>query len=448
MPCYGNMGFLATQLVKDHRDVDALDGLIIPHGALRCGAKIPREIAKSIARFAEKGGLVIGMCDGAALLSKGVRKHGSFFESLGLLDAVFVKKYRCVELTIEIRESAWITKGLVGKRVEALHLSAYGGIEIGSARVLASSVNMHGTPAIIMGNSSNVVAIIPCDLLEKCSRIVSNIINRVGGDERVLERGRELWKKLCVDALDIGIGTGLKAEIARERECKRVVVITSTMEGEGKTLVATGLSIGLRMKGFRVALAKLGARATDLMPSLYALRKPFERDFSIKMQWRDKPEGLIEWDNALRALLKRYDVVLVEGFKGMFSGEAIARGTYTSTLSVVDYSKAPVIIVVSAERGFEDAVNRAALYVDELIGRGVEVLGVIVNMFEGGEQEKKYAREALKPLKVVFVRKDSSLEGVDPEEDPHLFALKSYELVGQSADATSMVMEAPCVGGG
>jgi cobyric acid synthase len=100
LPCFETFGNLPTDLIREDGLIegqpasDVLDMIIIPGGSLVESQSIRGHLEREILRMAEKGKLVLGICSGFQILSKGtdigrlsptpIRREG-----LGLLDVEF-----------------------------------------------------------------------------------------------------------------------------------------------------------------------------------------------------------------------------------------------------------------------------------------------------------------------------------------------------------------------
>jgi len=443
MPCCSRWGFIVNSLVKRPEDVHRMDVVIVPSGDFR---KVPKDMAQSIESFAEHGGVVIGVCDGVKVLANRVCRGTVCFEQLGLLDVVVDEGYRCEEVTVKIVEREWITRRALGLSVSTIYIGSCSSISVGrDARVVAVEYGSKGFPSIIVGARSNVVGILHSELLDRCRAIAINIVEAAGGSPVGVDAGEEFWKRMCGEGeFELGVDTGLFATRRRASSCKRVIVVTSTMEGEGKTVISTGIAVRARLMGFRAAIAKLGFRATDLYPSIYMLREPLDRSNAIAISWRGRRLGIEEWASALSKLISDRDLVVVEGFKGLFTGISMVGSGVTSTIEFISRSKLPVLLVTSAINGVEDAAIRASIYVDKLIEMGVEVIAVVMNRFDGSEAEAKYVAGLLDPIPVYFVPEDKELRNLRPEVDIHEFSTRAARVVSKGIDVESLLYRTPC----
>jgi len=459
LPCYENFGYLPTDLVREPRDLDRVDMLIIPPGNIVETRAVSQELAEAIIRFAEDGGLVLGICSGLHLLSREVDTGIRRIRCLGLIDAVFRRLIALDWAEIEIVESTWLTRGLVGRKLRGLHIHTYGYPE-GDARCFMRSVlprhNYFYGPITIasgfVGRKDSVLGMLPHLLLDLYPELRENILRELGvSDERpILERNKELRRILSAE---IGVDTGIR--IAEEKpldRCKRVIAVVSGESGEGKTFIATGIVGTLRRLGYRVSIAKLGSDLRDVHPALYLLKTSISPFMGIAIAGRRGIYGWTGWREAIRELLGDSDILVIEGVMGLLTGYSRRCGCEypCSTLEFLECSRIPTILVVSCSRGgIEDAVERAKLYVSIMRRRGVDVLCIALNEFYGDEQELEYVKKNLSVLGVeVYTVPKTCLGSASIPEvdlDIHTYAITAMEIVSRSIPVEHVINSAPCI---
>jgi dethiobiotin synthetase len=167
----------------------------------------------------------------------------------------------------------------------------------------------------------------------------------------------------------------------------RVVVITGTDTGVGKTVVTAGLAAALRLRGLRVAVVKPAQTgvAEDEPGDLDEIRRLSGiRDLH---EFARFPEPLAPATAARRAgltapsvrelairiaALSGRDVVLVEGAGGLLVEFDGGGGTLADLASLL---RAPAIVVARPGLG---TLNASALTCEALDRRGVPCLGIVI----------------------------------------------------------------------
>ena len=96
-----------------------LDALIIPPGTLVESGVLERYgwLRNEVWEFAERGGVVVGICSGLQLLSKrvnlNVRGLPGYVEGLGILSISFEPLIVTGPVRVRVTNESWITRGLV-----------------------------------------------------------------------------------------------------------------------------------------------------------------------------------------------------------------------------------------------------------------------------------------------------------------------------------------------
>ena len=218
--------------------------------------------------------------------------------------------------------------------------------------------------------------------------------------------------------------------MAEARSLPRVLVVTGTNTGVGKTIATAALAVALRARGLRVAVAKptqTGASSEepgDLQEvcrlagsaGLTAwegvrLRDPLAPASAARTEGRSIPT-VTEHARAVAELAGGHDVVLVEGAGGLLVELDSAGGTLADLAVALRYKGIGVGVVVVAAPGL-GTLNHTALTVEALRARSLPIVGVVVGSWPQPPAEPDLAmRENLADLPRVA---GSALLGVLPD---------------------------------
>jgi cobyrinic acid a,c-diamide synthase len=154
------------------------------------------------------------------------------------------------------------------------------------------------------------------------------------------------------------------------------VGVSAIGTGEGKTLVALGLSRALARAGYAVAPFKVGPDYLDAQLYVHACGQR-ARNLDLWLDGRERVSDELDRAAARRA------VGVIEGMMGLFDGDD--RGE-TSSAHVFSERRVPVIIVVDGWRMSQSAAA-VALGCAHASPR-VEVLGVVLNRCAGESHER------------------------------------------------------------
>jgi len=218
--------------------------------------------------------------------------------------------------------------------------------------------------------------------------------------------------------------------VTEARSLPRVLVVTGTNTGVGKTIATAALAVALRARGLRVAVAKptqTGASSEepgDLQEvcrlagsaGLTAwegvrLRDPLAPASAARTEGRSIPT-VTEHARAVAELAGGHDVVLVEGAGGLLVELDSAGGTLADLAVALRYKGIGVGVVVVAAPGL-GTLNHTALTVEALRARSLPIVGVVVGSWPQPPAEPDLAmRENLADLPRVA---GSALLGVLPD---------------------------------
>ena len=431
LPCFEDFGNLPTDLVCSDALVDGkpaseiLDMIIIPGGSLVESQSINEKVAQEITKMAENGKFVLGICSGFQILANEtdvgrlstvpITRGG-----LGLLDAEF-KPLICTDrVKATITGVSFIT-GEVGKEVSGFHCHTYGKILLhkDSRTILishAKRVNYHNDPQDLVSGVANkrgnVVGIFIHGLLDQNPTIIESITKSLGINAIELEAIRSVNAKLLERIkCEVGISTNMNQQPAVHQKTLRLLLVTATGSGSGKTFLVTGIAGALKKRGFNVGVIKVGGDIRDAVPALYLVKEPIKDYSSIKIGesgWKPLAEAVGEAS-------VQHDFLLVEGAMSAFTGllnDKVVRPT--STAEVAAALGASTIVVVSCDKeGIEGALINTINYVNILRKLGVRITGVILN-----KARISYLTDEIKlTMKRAFENVGVELLGIVPRID-------------------------------
>jgi len=397
LPCFEDFGNLPTDLVYSDALVDGkpaseiLDLIIIPGGSLVESQSINKKVAREIIKMADRGKFVLGICSGFQILAKEtdvgrlstvpITKAG-----LGLLDAEF-KPLICTDrVKATITDKSFITSE-VGKEVSGFHCHTYGKIILhkDTKTILVSHakrVNYRSDPqdlvSGIANKEGNVVGVFIHALLDQNPIIIQSITKSLDINEIELEAVRSANAKVLEQIkCEVGISTNIQRQSMIIQKKSRLLLVTATGSGSGKTFLVAGIAGALKKRGFKVGVLKVGGDIRDVVPALYLIKEPIKGYSSIKIGdsgWKPLAEAVVEAS-------QNHDFLLVEGAMSAFTGLLMDKAVRpTSTAEVAAALGASTIVVVSCDKeGIEGAMINTLNYVNILKNLGVKITGVILN---------------------------------------------------------------------
>ena len=330
LPCFETFGNLPTDITREDGLVDGkpaseiLNMIIIPGGSLVESQSISVPLKNEIMKMAESSKLVLGICSGFQILSRGTdigRLSPSPIRKacLGLLDVEF-KPLICTDQVRATVVGANRLTDAIGFEVSGFHCHTYGDISLhkNAKPFLVSHVNhlnyRRQKQDIVSGASNlegNVVGILPHAIMDRNPIIIEGITKFLEIDPTELYEIRKANAKLQVEIkMEIGISTAfMGTEIKnKERKKTRFLLITALESGGGKTFVATGLAGALKKADWDVGIIKVGGDIRDIVPALYLIKKPIHDYSSIivaETGWKDLHESV-------QAAEKDHDFVVIE----------------------------------------------------------------------------------------------------------------------------------------
>ena len=388
---------MPTDLVYSDALVDGkpasviLDMIIIPGGSLVESQSINKKVAREIIKMADSGKFVLGICSGFQILAKEtdvgrLSRVPITKEGLGLLDAKF-KPLICTDrVKATITNKSFITSE-VGKEVSGFHCHTYGKIVLNKdAKTIlvshAQRVNYRKDPQDLISGvankEGNVVGVFIHGLLDQNPTIIESITKSLGINaielEAIRSRNAELLERI---KCEIGISTNIHQQNPVNQKTPRLLLVTATGSGSGKTFLVAGIAGALKKRGFKVGVIKVGGDIRDVVPALYLIKEPIKGYSSIKIGesgWKPLAEAVGEAS-------QNHDFLLVEGAMSAFTGVLMDKAVRpTSTAEVAAALGASTIVVVGCDQeGIEGGLINTLNYVNILRSLGVKITGVILN---------------------------------------------------------------------
>jgi Cobyric acid synthase len=397
LPCFEDFGNLPTDLVCADAQIDGkpasqvLDMLIIPGGSLVESQSINPQISQEIAKMADGGKFVLGVCSGFQVLAKqtDVGRLSTIpviREGLGLLDAEF-KPLICTDrVKADIVDKSFLTQE-VGKQVTGFHCHTYGQIEFynGARPIIvshANRVNYFGKPQDLISGVSNkdgnVVGVFIHGLLDNNPTITESILKSLDLKAVDLAEIKAANTKLLENIKgEVGISTGIRQQAPIVAKTPKLLMVTALGSGSGKTFIVTGLAGALKKRGYKVGVVKVGGDIRDAVSSLYLIKEPMKEYSSIKVGG----SGWMPLEEVVEKATKDYNFVIVEGAMSAFTG--LLNNKYKRPMSTVEVAAAlgasTVLVVACNQEGLEGSLLDALNNIVALKKLGVDVTGVILN---------------------------------------------------------------------
>jgi cobyrinic acid a,c-diamide synthase len=198
-------------------------------------------------------------------------------------------------------------------------------------------------------------------------------------------------------------------EIAQKEP--RLLMVTATGSGSGKTFIVTGIAGALKKRGFKVGIIKVGGDIRDSVSSLYLIKEPIKEYSSIKIG----ESGWTPLEQAIEMAAEKHDFLLIEGAMSAFTG--LLNENYKRPMSTAEVAAAlgaSTIIVVGCDKeGIEGALINTLNYVNILKHLGVNTTGIILNKLR-----VSYITDEIKQtMKTAFQNAGIELLGMVPRLD-------------------------------
>lgn len=415
VPGFEDFGNLPTDFVNSEGLVNGVEAhkelecLIIPGGTIIESADYGDSLKKEIRLMARDGKPVIGICAGFQLLSNQIdigrnSETPIIKEGLGLIDVEFSPLVSSDRVIAKACDNSFIVDGV--EEVTGFHTHTYGKIE-GKAKPLFYSTiqraNYSNVERTILSGAvndeGNVIGTMIHNILDENPKIVENLLKYMDIDETATEniykRNREYKEKLNKE---IGIKTGIEVGSAKNTKSPRFLMIASDGSESGKTFIQTGLAGAIRRRGYKVGLLKVGSDARDIIPGLYLTKGKMEEYSCIKigeLGWCDLKDGIPK--------SRDYDIVLIEGVMGTFTGLLNEKTPYSAG-EIAAAANIPVLLVSGVNKG---GIETSAINItshDKMLKKlGVKVKGAILN--------KVYNQEIFENAK-TFIKTNSNIDEV------------------------------------
>ncbi len=471
LPCFEDFGCLPTDIVREDglvggkRASEILDLIIIPGGSLIESQSLKQSLVKEIVAMAEAGKFVLGICSGLQVLSKAtdigrLSAEPILRQGLGLLDAEFKPLVCTDQVSATVVGKSFMTTD-IGARVTGFHCHTYGKLEVHDKAkpILVSHIkraNYKSNPQDLISGvankSGNVVGVLMHALLDRNPSIIESITNSLKITTEELRIMRDDNAKLAAEIKrEIGISTNIKSPLKTKQKSRqaKVLLITATGSGSGKTFIVTGVAGALRKMGFSVGLVKVGGDIRDLVPALYLVKEPIREYSSIKIG----ESGLTPVTKAVEEASQKHDFIIIEGAMNAFTGlfnEKASRPTSTAEVAVA--LNVPTILVVASDKeGIEGGFVNALSYANLLKKLGVKVKGIIFNKAKASylsENMKALVESTLANLNIKLLGMVPRIElegrGMIPEVEIRYeeFGAKAIETIEKSIDMKALIDQA------
>jgi cobyrinic acid a,c-diamide synthase len=365
--------------------------IIIPGGSLVESETVNGTVSREILKMAEAGKFVLGICSGFQVLAK-VTDVGRLStipitrEGLGLLDVEFGPLVCTDRVEASVVDKSFLTQE-IGATVRGFHCHTYGKITLHKdARPIiithAKRLNYKKNPQDIISGAANkqgnVVGVYIHSLLDQNPTIINSITQSLGIDAAELAEIREANARLVAQIKrEVGVATNIHQQPPQNPTAPKLLMVTATGSGSGKTFIVTGIAGALKKRGFNVGVVKVGGDIRDAVSSLYLIKEPIKDYSSIKIG----ESGWTPLETAITEATKKYNFLLVEGAMSAFTG--LLNENYKRPMSTAEVAAAlgasTIVIVGCDKEGIEGALINTLNYVNLLKELGVNVTGVILN---------------------------------------------------------------------
>lgn len=498
VPGLENFGNIPTDLIKSNGLLNGnpisqeLDGLIIPGGSILESKSISEDFKREIKTMAKDGKPIIGICAGYQLLSNQLDitnpnhkfstnysnlNKNNIKEGLSLLDVNFSYLFSNDKVVSKVATDSYLTKDL--DTVNGFHCHSYGGIS-GDAKVLFYSplrVNYSREYQDIISGSinddGNVIGTMIHNILDDNPKVVSNFFDFIGANdkniENIYEKNKILQYKMKNEiAIDTNIfvkpnldnieNPFLKFKKEQGKDPK-VLLIASTNSKSGKTFLTAGIAANLMENGLNVGVLKLGSNIKDILPALYLTKYNMENYSLIKNENINSddinPSDVFGWSNISEIIsnIKNspYDIVLIEGEKGIFDN--LTNPNFYSTVEISLSSNIPILLISSAKEALDYGITDLIEHEKILYTLGIKLEGAILNNIQEEDFNSydsiissfKNSIELDNIFKVPKVDSKFGLEGnlnLNPSEFENrydIYSLLAYYIVKNNLDLLKIV---------
>jgi cobyric acid synthase len=438
-----------------------LDMIIIPGGSLVESNSLKQGLTREIFEMADRGKIVLGICSGFQVLSKGtdigrLSPSPIIRKGLGLIDAEFTPLICTDQVNATVIGTSCLTDA-VGSEVSGFHCHTYGNVVIHKKAkpILVSHtkrLDYHDCAKDLVSGISNsegnIVGVIIHALLDRNPLIIEGIQKSLDiSDDELLEIRAANGKLLQKIKAEVGISTKVyEGKPAKKPETPRSLLVTALASGSGKTFIVTGLAGALKKRGFNVGVVKVGGDIRDVVPALYLIKEPIRDYSSIKVG----QSGWMTANESVYLAEKEYDFLIIEGAMNAFTGilnEQVARPS--STAEVAAALGVPTVVVVSCDmEGIEGALVSVLNYVNLTKNLGVKTKGAILNKVHTSyltEDIRMFMKQAFTNAGVALLgivpRVDAEGRGAIPEIEIKYeeFGAKAIEVIESSLDIDKII---------
>jgi cobyrinic acid a,c-diamide synthase len=184
----------------------------------------------------------------------------------------------------------------------------------------------------------------------------------------------------------------------------KVLVMSATKTGDGKTFITAGIAGALTKRGYKVCVMKVGSDLRDVVPALYLTKNKVEKYTTIQIGDR----GWMPIKDAIKnAMAAKYDYILIEGTMGALSGLLDPSVEYPmSTIQTALEIDAPVLLINECKpHGLESSVLDLQIHIATLQKMGVKICGVVINKYPSipSDTVNKVVSDFFDPLKVLGI---------------------------------------------
>lgn len=452
LPRFEDFGHLPTCTIQENGQAhgmpasEVLDFIIIPGGSMIESKSITPELKEEINTIS-KTGFVLGICSGFQIIANQTNTGRKspvplITKGLGLLDAEFEPLICTDRVLTDVVGESFLTDGIVGKNnISGFHCHTYGNIAIGKkAKPIlishAKRINYIANEAeIISGisnNKGNVVGIMPHAILDENVGIVNNILKNLDvSNSEYLEIKKKNKKLIKTMESELGICSGYPTAPPNPNKSPKILVLTATKTGAGKTFITAGIAGALAKQGSKVCVMKVGSDLRDVVPALYLIKETVKKYTTIQIGDR----GWMPVQDAIKnATADNYDYILIEGTMGAFSGLLDPSVEYPmSTIKTAKAINAPVLLITDSKpHGLESAVIDLKIHIEILQDLGVNIMGVLLNKYPSipSIEVKKAVSDFLEPVKVfgIVPKVAEKSRGILPEIEIQYETFTNYAL--------------------
>lgn len=289
LPGFEKFGHLPTCRVSEDGLADerpaseVLDLIIIPGGSMIESKSISAKLEKEIINIS-KTGFVLGICSGFQILANQTNTGRKspvplITDGLGLLDIKF-EPLICTDWVCgDVVGESFLTNRMEGenKNVSGFHCHTYGDISVGKnakpilishAERLDYIANAKDIVSGVCNKKGNVVGIMPHAILDDNVGITESILQSLNVSKTELLEIKQKNRDLITNmGSELGIHTNVPtvSQNFTFHKTPKILVLTATKTGAGKTFITTGIAGTLTKRGYKVCVMKVGSDIRDVV---------------------------------------------------------------------------------------------------------------------------------------------------------------------------------------